>query len=65
MVFNWLPKGLVPSSSKSSSSSKPADKKKPKDKKDYTWGGRPDPTPELYVDDSADFWAFAKKIGKK
>lgn len=34
-------------------------------KKDFTWGGRPDPTPEAYVDESADFWSFAKSIGKK
>ncbi len=26
----------------------------PKRKKDMTWGGRPDPTPELYVDETKD-----------
>ena len=28
-----------------------------------TWGGRPDPTPELYVDEKADFFAFARSLG--
>jgi len=31
----------------------------------FTWGGRPDPTPEAYVEESADFWSFAKGLGKK
>jgi len=36
-----------------------------KGKIDFTWGGRPDPTPEAFVDEKADFWGFAKSLGKK
>lgn len=32
---------------------------------DMTWGGRPDPAPEAYVDESSDFWGFAKRLGGK
>jgi alkaline phosphatase len=27
--------------------------------------GRANPAPEMIVDESADFWSFAKKLGKK
>jgi hypothetical protein len=34
-------------------------------KKDMTWGGRPDPTPETYIDEKEDFWSKAWRVGKK
>jgi hypothetical protein len=42
---------------------KPADKKTAAPKKDMTWGGRPDPTPEIYV--SEEPGPLAKLFGKK
>ena len=52
MLFNFgktASKAPAKSSTPAKSSSAPAKKSD----KDMTWGGRPDPCPELYVDDSA------------
>mmetsp|Transcript_22599 Transcript_22599/g.30955 ORF Transcript_22599/g.30955 Transcript_22599/m.30955 type:complete len:133 (+) Transcript_22599:196-594(+) len=43
---------------------KPASKGK-EPKKDMTWGGRPDPAPEMYVDENAGFLGSKWRFGKK
>lgn len=62
----------APAAPKAAASSAPAAAGAPKSpkrgKKDMTWGGRPDPTPELFIDDSKDAgnwlsagWRYNKK----
>lgn len=50
-------------SKKVSSKSAAPEEKRPK--KDMRWGGRPDPSPESYVDEKADFWKAGWRVGKK
>eukprot|EP00600_Ochromonadales_sp_CCMP1393_P002287 CAMPEP_0174978868 /NCGR_PEP_ID=MMETSP0004_2-20121128/14451_1 /TAXON_ID=420556 /ORGANISM="Ochromonas sp., Strain CCMP1393" /LENGTH=79 /DNA_ID=CAMNT_0016230305 /DNA_START=111 /DNA_END=350 /DNA_ORIENTATION=+ len=47
--------------SKAKATPAPAPTPAPKNKQDMTWGGRPDPTPECYVDEGRGFWGLKKK----
>lgn len=68
--FNFGGKKSAPKTlGNAAAASKPAAKTAPAPKKnDMTWGGRPDPTPELYVDEKATAilpgWKF-NLFGKK
>ena len=51
-----------PVATKSSAKAAPA---APKKKKDMRWGGRPDPAPETYVDESGGFFGSGWRVNKK
>ena len=64
MVFNFG-KTASKSPAKSSTPAKASAPAKKADRTDMTWGGRPDPCPELYVDDSAAVQFGVGLFGKK
>ena len=61
-------KSAAPPKAAAAATSAPAAAAPKKFKKDMTWGGRPDPTPELFVDEAVDAgnwlnagWRYNKK----
>ena len=65
MLFNFgktASKAPAKSSTPAKSSAAPSKKA---EKTDMTWGGRPDPCPELYVDESAEVKFGVGLFGRK
>ena len=52
----------IPASKTTTPSKAPAKKG---GKPDFTWGGRPDPTPEIYVEEKPGFFSAGWRFGKK
>jgi hypothetical protein len=65
--INWAQLGgkKVAPGDKQAVASKTAPKKssgkKDSNEKNMTWGGKPDPAPESYVDEGRGFWGLKKK----
>tara|TARA_A100001035_G_C27587228_1_gene410317 strand:+ start:264 stop:530 length:267 start_codon:yes stop_codon:yes gene_type:complete len=55
----------APTPAATKSNKKAAASATPKKKKDMTWGGRPDPTPEAYVEDKGGFLGSGWRLSKK
>ncbi|KAJ1425177.1 hypothetical protein B484DRAFT_451207 [Ochromonadaceae sp. CCMP2298] len=62
--INWGGKKVAPGDKKavaSKTAPKKSSGKKDSNEKDMTWGGKPDPAPESYVDEGRGFWGLKQK----